>query len=174
MLRIANSPLYASRRRIENLGQALTMLGLNATISLALGFTVTQGLTGGSGADHDLRQRAWKRSILSALAASQLGQARGLRRLEELMLAGLLQDLGVLCLAQAESERYLPCCAKRATTPTWSPASATNWAAATPTSAPGWPSNGACRATWWRASASARTRTPPDRRSRRACSCPAR
>ncbi|PSD29288.1 GGDEF domain-containing protein, partial [Stenotrophomonas maltophilia] len=45
MLRIANSPLYASRRRIENLGQALTMLGLNATISLALGFTVTQGLT---------------------------------------------------------------------------------------------------------------------------------
>ncbi len=108
MLRIANSPLYASRRRIENLGQALTMLGLNATISLALGFTVTQGLTGGGGADHDLRQRAWKRSILSALAASQLGQARGLRRLEELMLAGLLQDLGVLCLAQAESERYLP------------------------------------------------------------------
>ncbi len=108
MLRIANSPLYASRRRIENLGQALTMLGLNATISLALGFTVTQGLTGGSGADHDLRQRAWKRSILSALAASQLGQARGLRRLEELMLAGLLQDMGVLCLAQAESERYLP------------------------------------------------------------------
>ncbi|KLO00664.1 diguanylate cyclase, partial [Stenotrophomonas maltophilia] len=101
MLRIANSPLYASRRRIENLGQALTMLGLNATISLALGFTVTQGLTGGTGADHDLRQRAWKRSILSALAASQLGQARGLRRLEELMLAGLLQDLGVLCLAQA-------------------------------------------------------------------------
>ena len=45
MLRIANSPLYASRRRIENLGQALTMLGLNATVSLALGFTVTQGLT---------------------------------------------------------------------------------------------------------------------------------
>ncbi|MFH7572415.1 HDOD domain-containing protein, partial [Pseudomonas syringae group genomosp. 7] len=68
----------------------------------------TQGLTGGAGADHDLRQRAWKRSILSALAASELGQARGLRGLEELMLAGLLQDLGVLCLAQAESERYLP------------------------------------------------------------------
>src|SRR5690606_28663623 len=39
MMRIANSPLYASRRRIENLGQALTMLGLNATLQLALGFT---------------------------------------------------------------------------------------------------------------------------------------
>jgi len=107
MMRIANSPLYASRRRIENLGQALTMLGLNATVSLALGFTVTQGLTG-PGEGQDLRERAWRRSILSALAASLLGQARGLRKAEELMLAGLLQDIGVLALAQAEPERYLP------------------------------------------------------------------
>lgn len=107
MLRIANSPLYASRRRIENLGQALTMLGLNATVSLALGFTVTQGLTA-PGAGQDLRERAWRRSILSALAASLLGQARGLRKAEELMLAGLLQDLGILVLAQAQPDTYLP------------------------------------------------------------------
>ncbi|MBD8635028.1 GGDEF domain-containing protein [Stenotrophomonas sp. CFBP 13725] len=109
MLRIANSPLYASRRRIENLGQALTMLGLNATISLALGFTVTQGLLArDSGNGHDLRERVWRRSILSALAASQLGQARGLRRLEELMLAGLLQDIGILALLQSHADTYQP------------------------------------------------------------------
>ena len=109
MLRIANSPLYASRRRIENLGQALTMLGLNATISLALGFTVTQNLAAtGQGQGQDVRARAWRRSILSALAASLLGQARGLRKAEELMLAGLLQDIGVLVLAQSEPDRYLP------------------------------------------------------------------
>lgn len=109
MLRIANSPLYASRRRIENLGQALTMLGLNATLSLALGFTVTEGLTADTGgAGRDLRDRAWRRGILSGLAASQLGHARGLRRLEELMLAGLLQDIGVLALAQTQAETYLP------------------------------------------------------------------
>ena len=109
MLRIANSPLYASRRRIDNLGQALTMLGLNATLSLALGFTITQGVAGTAGSpEQDLRERAWRRSILSALAASQLGQARGLRRLEELMLAGLLQDIGVLALAQSHPDTYLP------------------------------------------------------------------
>ncbi|GAB3061245.1 sensor domain-containing diguanylate cyclase [Stenotrophomonas tumulicola] len=108
MLRIANSPLYASRRRIENLGQALTMLGLNATLCLALGFTVTQGLVACGESGHDLRERAWRRSILSALAASQLGQARGLRRLEELMLAGLMQDIGILALAQSHPDAYLP------------------------------------------------------------------
>ena len=107
MLRIANSPLYASRRRIENLGQALTMLGLNATVSLALGFTVTRDLTA-PGQGQDVRERAWRRSILSALAASLPGQARGLRKAEELMLAGLLQDIGILVLAQSEPDRYLP------------------------------------------------------------------
>lgn len=108
MLRIANSPLYASRRRIENLGQALTMLGLNATLCLALGFTVTRGLVAHGSGGHDLRERAWRRSILSALAASQLGQARGLRRLEELMLAGLMQDIGILALTQSHPDTYLP------------------------------------------------------------------
>ncbi len=108
MLRIANSPLYASRRRIENLGQALTMLGLNATITLALGFTVTQGLLSSRDGDQDLRERVWRRAIFSGLAASQLGQARGLRRLEELMLAGLLQDIGLLALAQSHADTYLP------------------------------------------------------------------
>src|SRR5690606_39956726 len=43
MLRVANSPLYAGRRKVENLPQALTLLGLNATLSLALGFSLMQG-----------------------------------------------------------------------------------------------------------------------------------
>jgi HD-like signal output (HDOD) protein len=35
ILRIANSPLYAQRRKSENLRQALVVLGLNATLTLA-------------------------------------------------------------------------------------------------------------------------------------------
>ncbi len=35
VLRIANSPLYAQRRKSENLRQALVVLGLNATLTLA-------------------------------------------------------------------------------------------------------------------------------------------
>lgn len=105
MLRIANSPLYASRRRIDNLGQALTMLGLNATLSLALGFSMVQGLRRSFG-NTELHERIWRRSVVSSLAARVLGQARGLRKPEELMLAGLLQDIGILALLQAVPERY--------------------------------------------------------------------
>src|SRR5690606_16714544 len=40
ILRIANSPIYALPRQTENLRQALVVLGLNATISLALSFSL--------------------------------------------------------------------------------------------------------------------------------------
>lgn len=104
MMRIANSPLYASRRRIENLGQALTMLGLNATLQLALGFSLSRALHND---EHRSRLDAvWRRSILSALAARYLGLSCGVRRVEELMLAGLLQDIGILALLQIRSDSY--------------------------------------------------------------------
>lgn len=105
MLRIANSPLYASRRRIENLGQALTMLGLNATLSLALGFSMIQGLRRAFGCT-PLHERLWRRSVVASLASRVLGQARGLRKPEEMMLSGLLQDVGMLALLQVAPERY--------------------------------------------------------------------
>ncbi len=105
MMRIANSPLYASRRRIDNLGQALTMLGLNATLQLSLGFSLSSALRGGEQLQQ-LHEATWRRAILSALSARYLGAACGVRRLEELMLAGLLQDLGILALLQVHPDRY--------------------------------------------------------------------
>ncbi|MGX9720582.1 HDOD domain-containing protein [Stenotrophomonas acidaminiphila] len=105
MMRIANSPLYASRRRIENLGQALTMLGLNATLQLALGFSLAHALDR-EGQDPRLLERIWRRSVLCALAARFLGLGCGVRRVEELMLAGLLQDIGALALMQASPDIY--------------------------------------------------------------------
>lgn len=107
MLRIANSPLYASRRRVENLSQALTVLGLNATLTLALGFSLAQGLRG-SGRYAAHQEKTWRRSVVSGLISRLLGQQLGLRKLEELMLAGLLQDIGVLALLQVYPEEYPP------------------------------------------------------------------
>ncbi|WAC63416.1 GGDEF domain-containing protein [Pseudoxanthomonas sp. SL93] len=112
MLRIANSPLYASRRRVDNLSQALTLLGLNATLTLALGFSLAQGPRGGH---HPAAQeRVWRRSVIAALASRLLGQRVGLRKLEELMLAGLLQDIGMLALLQVHPDDYAVLLARHA------------------------------------------------------------
>lgn len=105
MLRVANSPLYAGRRRVDNLAQALTLLGLNATLSLALGFSLAQGLRGVPGTATE-QERIWRRSVLAALATRLLGGYARLQRLEDLMLAGLLQDIGALALLQTMPEEY--------------------------------------------------------------------
>jgi len=105
MLRIANSPLYASRRRVDTLNQALTLLGLNATLTLALGFSLTSGLRSAGRAD-EAEDRIWRRSVIASLASRLLGQKVGVLKLEELMLGGLLQDIGALVLLQIEPERY--------------------------------------------------------------------
>jgi diguanylate cyclase (GGDEF)-like protein len=105
VLRTANSPLYAKRRRSETLRQAIVILGLNATLTLALGFTLVKSLKGGkpNGVNHPL---LWRRSLLAATAARALGEAVGQSALEELFLAGLLQDVGMLALDRAVPELY--------------------------------------------------------------------
>ena len=104
MLRIANSPLYANRRRVETLGQALTLLGLNATLSLALSFSLSRTLQDPQGCDE--QEALWRRNVVAALAARLLGEQAGLAQLEELMLAGLLQDIGALALLQVKPDDY--------------------------------------------------------------------
>jgi len=106
LLRMANSPLYASSRRIDRLSQALMVLGVHASVQLALGFYLTQTRDSADNAVDALQQRVWLRSLLAAQAARLLGQACGETRGEELGLAGLLQDIGILAWLQIEPERY--------------------------------------------------------------------
>lgn len=105
VLRTANSPLYAQRRRCANLQQAMVVLGLNATLTLALSFTLA-----GSLRKHEPRSIDypfyWTRALISAIAARALGEALGQPRAEELFLAGLLQDVGMLALDRALPELY--------------------------------------------------------------------
>jgi len=105
LLRMANSPLYARRRPCESFQQALVLLGLNATLTLALTFTLVSSMrnTDGEGLDYT---RLWRRSLLSATAARVLGVHFGLKDVEEVFLAGLMQDLGMLALEVGYPELY--------------------------------------------------------------------
>jgi len=105
ILRIANSPLYVQRRRSENLRQALVVLGLNATLTLALSFTLVRSLRGQKayGVDYP---HYWRRALIAAISARALGETLRQPHGEELFLAGLLQDVGMLALDQAMPELY--------------------------------------------------------------------
>jgi diguanylate cyclase (GGDEF)-like protein len=105
ILRIANSPLYAQRRKSENLRQALVVLGLNATLTLALSFSLVKSLRGGksNGLNYALY---WRRALLAATAARALGDAMHQSLAEEIFLAALLQDVGMLALDKAVPDLY--------------------------------------------------------------------
>ena len=97
LLRMANSPLYARRKPCESFQQALVLLGLNATLTLALTFTLAGSMRGAAGSGLDYAW-LWRRALLSATAARAMGVHFGLKDVEELFLSGLMQDLGLLAL----------------------------------------------------------------------------
>jgi HD-like signal output (HDOD) protein len=104
-LKVANSPLYGYRRKTENLRQALNMLGLNAAMTLALSFSLAGALHNIKKAGFDI-DHYWRRSVIAAIAARSLGIQLGILGTEELMLAGLLQDIGMLILHAVLLDEY--------------------------------------------------------------------
>ncbi len=108
ILRIANSPLYARRRKTNNLRQAFIALGLNGAITLALSFSLANAMSSSKpqGLNHRL---FWIRSLTGAVASRALAAHHGCHGLEEYFLAGLLQNLGMLALDQVAPDLYAEC-----------------------------------------------------------------
>jgi len=105
VLRVANSPLYSKRRKSENLRQALVTLGLNAATTLALSFSLVAAYkqVKGTGINYT---RYWRRAILCASAARTFGALQNVRLLEDVFLAALLQDIGVLAIDRVAADFY--------------------------------------------------------------------
>lgn len=105
LLKMANSPMYSQRRAINNLREALTLLGLNAALTIALSFSLFNSLQmkANKKCNHE---NYWKRSILSAEIARLLGRRFKLSKLEDLFLLGLLQDIGILALENLNPSPY--------------------------------------------------------------------
>jgi len=105
VMRIANSALYSRRRHSTNLRQALIMLGLNATLTLALSFTLVANLRRNPPHGFDF-SAYWRRALLSATWAKLLATEIHRRDAEEIFLAALLQDIGMLAIDRIRPEVY--------------------------------------------------------------------
>lgn len=107
LFRAANSPLYGSRRKVTNLKQVLSLLGLQGALALALGFSLIATGRDASGIPLNTEQ-FWRRSLMTATACRILGERLSMKNLEELFLAGLLQGIGVLALSMIIPQSYGP------------------------------------------------------------------
>lgn len=100
LLKIANSPVYARVHEVATLRDALSVLGLNASLTVALSFSLVSSLKSQTD-DGDDFHNFWKRSIISATVAKQIGLVLNENNLEEFFLASLLQDIGMLAVSCA-------------------------------------------------------------------------
>jgi len=105
VLKVANSPWYGVRSQITTLERAITILGINAALSLALSFSLVRNLQKSKTSSFD-HQAFWKRCVITAAASQEVGRWARAANQDELFLGGLLQNLGVLVLNEAMPESY--------------------------------------------------------------------
>jgi HD-like signal output (HDOD) protein len=103
VLKVANSAWCGVRREVTTLSQAVNLIGLNGTMSLALNFSLVRKLRmlGRSAFNH---QMYWRRSAITATAAVSACAGQNPADTDEVFLTGLLQDIGMLVLSEALSE----------------------------------------------------------------------
>jgi hypothetical protein len=105
-----NSSYYGVPRKITGLSHALNYLGRRSVRLAVLSFGLVKVLV--SGAPGRLHQLYWKRSLTMAAAARRCAMLSDDPEAhpDTAFTAGLLADLGMLALAQMETEKYLEIC----------------------------------------------------------------
>lgn len=107
VLRLVNSARYGFPKRISTLSHAVILLGFETIRNLAIGAATVHLLRHGPACPIN-RLSFWEHSLQTALAASSLAKhlRNDLITREEVFLAGLLHDIGVLFLSQTFPEEY--------------------------------------------------------------------
>jgi HD-like signal output (HDOD) protein len=105
LIKIANSAYYSLRHPVADIDRAINIIGLSALVPLVVSFSM-KGLLETEASPLDL-DPFWERSVLLSSVSTFLSSyADGVSR-EEALLAGLLQDFGVLIISSVYPDEYL-------------------------------------------------------------------
>jgi len=98
LLRVVNSSLFGLCQGIDDLGQALTLLGIKPLKLLVLGFSLPDRLF--SDLSASTLEHYWTTALTKAVAAREISESIWKRPGDEAFLGGLLHDLGLLVMIQ--------------------------------------------------------------------------
>ncbi len=104
ILRTVNSSYYHLAQPCPTIKRALTYLGLNTVKSLVLGFSLVE-LSKNCDASFDLLDY-WRRCLYSAAAARRIALSTGACDPDEVFIAALMQDIGMLAMHAALGSDY--------------------------------------------------------------------
>lgn len=107
LLKVANSPLFRARNKIDNIQIAITRMGNRVVRNLIMSITVEQMFQARSPVMAERFKKAWEHSIHVAAFSRVLALSSTHLDPEQAMLAGLIHDIGILpILLEAEKHDY--------------------------------------------------------------------
>lgn len=101
----ANTPQYYRGEAVVDISQAVSRLGFKSTMMIALSFSLSVKASDSQAPNVDT-DALWHRSVASGAIARLLARQLGSKDPEACFLAALVQDIGVLALAQAAPQAY--------------------------------------------------------------------
>jgi len=105
ILKVSNSAFYNFPQQISSISQAVSLLGTNAVRSLVLSFSFLSIKGGKKETKFDFK-KFWQESLSSAVAAKLILEQVEEASTEEVLISGLLQNLGELIFALTFTEDY--------------------------------------------------------------------
>ncbi len=108
LLRVANSPLYATRTEITSIQQAIITLGLNRLTNIVLGVSIfSRFLMNSQKQAAEIMQKFWWHASCTGIVAKALSTKIKKYFKESEFIGGLLHDIGKLAMVQFDPNKYL-------------------------------------------------------------------
>lgn len=96
MLRLVNSSTYGLRERVGNLQTAIAYLGFRQIRNLALTSSISEVFKKDERIGTYSRPALWRHLVSVGVCSRMLAMRRGLENFEDVFLAGLLHDVGII------------------------------------------------------------------------------
>lgn len=106
ILKVANSPFYGFRGRIDTISQALLYLGFNEVKNIVFALSVIKAFSKSKSFKKFKPLDLWAHSIGVGITTRILGSAVGEKNLENYFLAGIFHDIGKLIFFEYVPNEY--------------------------------------------------------------------
>jgi HD-like signal output (HDOD) protein len=109
ILQLVNSAFFGLGRRVSNVGEAATLIGIEALKALVLSVGIFSQFDSEKNNDPDFSLEAlWNHCMAVAAGAKRIAKAEGAAKevIDDSFLAGVLHDIGILIMEQNFSEEH--------------------------------------------------------------------
>jgi HD-like signal output (HDOD) protein len=104
ILKVVNSAFYGLPRQVSSVDRAIILLGLSTVKNIAVATSVTKLFSANRLSTKFTAKDLWQHSLACGVFAKMIAQSRGMENADEMFVAGLMHDLGVVVEKQVYSK----------------------------------------------------------------------